>query len=286
MVLLLAGCGTSLPPFPPPTAQQPLVHEALAQRQHLPNEAYAIGPQDVLRITVFDHPDLSQEVTVASDGAFVYPLLGQVQAAGLSVRELEQYLRRRLEDGYLVNPQLSVAVTQYHSQHVYVFGAVRNPGVYPLGQGITLQELLSQAGGITPEAGWKALLVRASAEADGAGKPANDQENPAVLPVDLEQLFAGQVTQPIRVLSGDTLYVPPGAHIFVSGQVERPGRYRLERNTTILKAITLAGGFTRFAAQNRLRVKRIVDGEPREFRAQPDDYLQADDILIVPESIF
>jgi polysaccharide export outer membrane protein len=266
---------------------QPVLHEALAQRQHILNAAYAIGPDDVLRITVFDHADLSQEVTVAEDGAFVYPFLGQVHAAGLSVRELEQHLVRRLQDGYLVEPQVTVVVAQYRSQSVSVLGAVRQPGVYPLRHGITLQELLSQAGGITPEAAWYALLIRASEAPDGAKGSANGQAtNPDVPHIDLDQLFAGKLRQPIQMRGGDTLYVPLGASIFVSGQVQRPGRFRLERDMTVLKAITLAGGFARFAAEHRLRVRRSVAGEPQEFQAQLDDRLQPEDILIVPESVF
>ena len=128
-----AGVHQSLPPLPPPTAQ-PELSEVIAQRQQLPNSTYTFGPEDVLRITVYDHPDLSHEVTIAADGAFTYPLLGKFQAAGLTVQELEQRLTHRLADGYLVNPQLTVAVLQYRSHHVYVIGAVQKPGVYPTAQ--------------------------------------------------------------------------------------------------------------------------------------------------------
>jgi polysaccharide biosynthesis/export protein len=94
------------------------------------------------------------------------------------------------------------------------------------------------------------------------------------------------VLKPIGIASGDTIYVPTAGYVFVSGQVERPGQYRLERGTTVQRAITLAGGFTKFAATSRLRVKRSIAGKPQEFQAQLDDRLQAEDILIVPESVF
>jgi polysaccharide export outer membrane protein len=259
----------------------------IAQRQQLPNPTYTFGPEDVLRITVYDHPDLSHEVTIATDGAFTYPLVGKFQAAGLTVQELEQRLTQRLADGYLVNPQLTVTVLQYRSYHVYVIGAVQKPGVYPLHSGLTLLELISQAGGITTEAGWYALLVHATESTNGsADTPQTGQPPPLAVHIDLDKLFAGQLPQPLRIASGDTIYVPLRGYVFVSGEVERPGRYRLERDMTVHKAITLAGGFSRFAAEKRLRVKRAVDGESREFQAHLDDQLQAEDVLIIPESTF
>jgi polysaccharide export outer membrane protein len=192
-----------------------------------------------------------------------------------------------LADGYLVNPQLTVTVLQYKSYHVYVIGAVQKPGVYPLHSNLTLLELISQAGGITSEAGWYALLVHASGGTNGsAATPQTGQTNPTAVSIDLNKLFAGQLPQPLRIASGDTLYVPLVGYVFVHGQVERPGRYRLERDLTVHKAITLAGGFSKFAAEKRLRVKRAVDGEAREFQVHLDDPLQAEDVLIIPESIF
>ena len=286
IALFLAGCGAPLPPLPPPTAQLEL-SEVSMQRQQLPDSAYTLGPGDVLRITVYDHPDLSQEVTLTPDGSFPYPLLGSLQAAGLTAQELEQQLARKLADGYLVKPQLTVAVTHYRSRHVYVLGAVRTPGVYPLPHKATLLELISQAGGVVPEAGQYVLLVHPTEGSNStSGTAPTGQENTTTLHVDLEKLLAGQLPQPVSIASGDTIYVPPGGYFFVSGQVARPGRYRLERGMTVEKAVTLAGGFTRFASQNRLRVKRVVAGQQGEFQAQPNDPLEVEDVLIVPESIF
>jgi polysaccharide biosynthesis/export protein len=284
--LFLSGCAPTLPPLPPPAAQLEL-SAVIAQRQQLPNPAYTFGPEDVLRITVYDHPDLSHEVTIAADGAFTYPLLGKFQVAGLTIQELEQRLTQRLADGYLVNPQLTVVVLQYRSNHAYVIGAVQKPGVYPLHSNLTLLELISQAGGITTEAGWYAVLVHATQGTNGsADTPQTGQKNPVAVHIDLDKLFAGQLPQPLRIASGDTIYVPLVGYVFVSGEVLRPGRYRLERGLTVHKVITLAGGFSKFAAEKRLRVKRTVDGESREFQAHLDDHLQAEDVLIIPESTF
>jgi polysaccharide export outer membrane protein len=138
-----------------------------------------------------------------------------------------------------------------------------------------------------PEAGWYVLLVHPTEGANStSGTASTGQENATTLRIDLEKLLAGQLPQTVSIASGDTIYVPLGGYFFISGQVVRPGRYRLERDMTVEKAVTLAGGFTRFASQNRLRVKRVVAGQQGEFQAQPNDHLAVEDVLIVPESIF
>jgi polysaccharide export outer membrane protein len=104
--------------------------------------------------------------------------------------------------------------------------------------------------------------------------------------VDLAQLMAGELPHPVQVFSGDTIYIPRAAFYYVSGEVNRPGRYRLERDTTIAKAVTVAGGLTRFAAKSKLRVQRLIAGERKEFQGELNDILQSEDILVVPQSAF
>jgi polysaccharide export outer membrane protein len=258
------------------------------EQRQLPTLGYALGPGDVLRVSVYDNPDLSQEVTIGTDGAFSYPLIGRVQAAGLSVRQLESLLAKRFADGYLVSPQVGVTVTQHKSQQVYVMGAVSKPGPYALQRQTTLLEALSAAGGPTPEAGFEVILTHAAdkqALPAGASKAAAANGQPA-LRVSLEQLLAGGVPQRITLQDGDVVYVPAAAYVYLTGEIQHPGRYRLEKDTTIQKAVTLAGGFTKFAATKSMTVQRMVDGKRQEFQAGPDDLLQGEDIVVVRPSLF
>jgi polysaccharide export outer membrane protein len=284
-VVGLSGCA-SLPPLPPPTEPLPL-DELAAQRLQLPETVATLGPDDMLKVVVYDHPDLSVEVTIGADGTFAYPLLGTVQAGNLTVQQLEKHMIQRLAKDYLVNPQLTITVLQQRSRHVYVLGAVRQPGVYPLKYNATLLELISQAGGPTPEAGSHVVLVKGDpGDNGGSSPPRSATQDQNVVSIDLEKLLAGTIRQPVQVSSNDTIYVPKPSYVFVTGQVQRPGRYLLERDITARKAIILAGGLTQFAAKSRLQVRRMVNGEPHDFRADMDDPLQAEDVLIVPESVF
>jgi polysaccharide export outer membrane protein len=288
LVLGIGGCAASLPPLPAPAERPPLSGMGEEQRQ-VPTVEHTLGPGDVLRVSVYDNPDLSQEVTIEADGAFSYPLIGRVQAAGLPVRQLENLLAQRLADGYLVSPQVAVTVTQHKSQQVYVMGAVKAPGPYALQRQTTLLEALSAAGGPTPEAGFEVILTHAvdkQALSSGTSAGSAAANGQPVMRVSLEQLMAGGVPQPITLRDGDVIYVPEGAFVYVTGEIQRPGRVRLEKDTTIQKVVTLSGGFTKFAATKSMTVQRMVNGKRREFQAGPNDLLQAEDVVVVHPSLF
>jgi polysaccharide biosynthesis/export protein len=289
LVLLLGmtGCTASLPPLPAQTEPQPVA--GLVQEQRQTTTGYTFGEGDVLRVSVYDQPDLSQEVTIEADGSFHYPLIGRVQAANLGVQQLETLLTQRLADGYVVSPQVGVTVAQHKSQQVHVMGAVKAPGAYPLRRQSTMLEMLSAAGGPIPEAGSEVMLVRAK---DAQALSSDRLKTPAVsagqsaIRLPLDQLLAGGVPQRITLQDGDVIYVPAGAFVYVTGEIQHPGRYHLERDTTVFKAITLAGGFTKFAAKKTMKVQRVVNGQRQEFQASTDDLLQAEDVVMVPASLF
>jgi polysaccharide export outer membrane protein len=239
----------------------------------------------VLRITIYGHGDLPPEVVLSADGSFIYPFIGPVQAAGLTVPQLTAAMARRLAEGYLVDPQLTMAVTQYSSQQVYVLGAVKAPGVQMLKRHTTLLELIAAAGGPTPEAGAEVILARGQQQ-DEARSTGRSQSNTEAVRVNLEKLLAGEVPQRLEIERGDTIYIPKGAFFFIAGEVQKPGRYPLERDTTAAKALILAGGPNKFAAPKRATVQRFVDGQRLEYHADLNDVLQADDILVIPQSLF
>ena len=124
------------------------------------DKIYVIGPGDMLEIQVWDHEDLHRKVEVSQQGTFSFPLIGNVDARGLSLFELENSITQRLAGGYLVRPQVNISVLEYRSQRVFLFGEVKKPGTYVVKGGLQLVELLSQAGGLTENAGTKVTIVR------------------------------------------------------------------------------------------------------------------------------
>jgi polysaccharide export outer membrane protein len=244
---------------------------------------YRIGPQDVLNITVFGEQELSGKYTVEHDGTFTFPLVGRVKAGGVTIREFEQVLKKQLADGdYLKNPQLSIAIETYRSQRILVMGEVRSPGEYLLAGDMTLLAALARAGGTVPAASHEAIVVRASHRvADKA--TANDAE---IIRIDLADLQAGNMTLNITLQDGDTINVPKAQSVFVSGQVKAPGAYAVERGTTVLQVLSLAGGLTDRGADSRIRVQRMIKGRLKEIKAKLTDIVEPGDTIIVPQKFF
>ena len=114
-------------------------------------KGYLVGPEDVLNIVVWDHEDLTRKVQVSREGDFSYPLVGKVKADKLTVSQLEKEITRRLSGRYIVNPQVTVTVEEYH-RFFYIFGEVKNPGKYPLETELTVLKAITIAGGATEKA--------------------------------------------------------------------------------------------------------------------------------------
>src|SRR4051812_31724806 len=246
---------------------------------------YQIGPQDVLTIQVFDQADLGGKYTVETDGTFSFPLIGRVKAAGMTLRAFEGELKTPLAAGYFRTPQVPVGVEQYRSQRVFVMGEVRAPGPVPLTGGMTLIEALSRAGSTQPTASGEVAVVRAPHGARGPVMP--DQENGTeVFRSSIRALESGSLSQNIELRDGDTIFVPRAETAYVFGQVKNPGGYALQKDTTVLQALSLAGGVTENGAMNRVRIVRIVAGNKRELKVSLTDTVKPGDTIIVPERYF
>jgi polysaccharide biosynthesis/export protein len=218
---------------------------------------YTIGAPDVLSITVWGHSDLSHDYQVDAQGFVPFPLLGRVKASGLTVTELAARLTALLEKDYLVNPQVIVVVKEYLSKKINVVGEAERPGLFYLTGPTTVLQALSRAGGLTKAAGKQLIVARAPRNADGT--PAAGS---AMLRVDLDRLRAGDTAADIVLEDGDTLIVPrTQAAFFVLGEVNRPGTFPLDKATTVLDAVSIAGGFNERAAPGAMRIiRRLPDG--------------------------
>jgi polysaccharide export outer membrane protein len=247
---------------------------------------YVIGPQDVLSIQVFDQADLGGKYTVETDGTFSFPLIGRVKAAGMTLRGFETELRKKLADGYFKNPQVTVGVETYRSQRVFVMGEVRAPGPVPLTGGMTLIEALARAGSTMPTASGEVAIVRAPQGAKGPVMP-DEEKDVDVVRASIKDLESGAMSQNVELHDGDTIFVPRAESIYVFGQVKNPGAYALvQRDTTVLQALSLAGGVTENGAMNRVKVIRIVNRDKKELKVKLTDMVRPGDTVVVPERFF
>jgi polysaccharide export outer membrane protein len=248
---------------------------------------YTIGARDVLTITVFGEPDVSGRYTVDSAGTLDFRWIGRIRAEGLTLRQLEDLLVKRLKEGYLVDPQVSVDVEQYRSQSVYVMGEVRTPGAVSITGEMRLLDVLGKAGSLTPAAGSMITITRPRGprSVDGPMLPGSSADV-EVIHVNVKDLHSGVSGQEITLRDGDTIYVPKAATFYVTGYVRTPGPYTLDADTTVLQALSLAGGVNERGAGNRVRITRIVNGKTVEIRPKLTDLVQPGDTIYVPQRYF
>lgn len=255
---------------------------------------YLVGAQDVLIITSYDQPDLTGKFTVETDGTFTYPYIGRVRVGGITLRDVEAVLKKTLVNrGFFMNPDLTVSVDQYRSQKIYVVGEVRTPGAYTLSGDIRLVEALALAGSTLPTASGEVVIVQASDESvvidpqTGALPNPLDADTEKLMRVDLRELENGDRSHNVRLGNGDTIFVLRAESVYVFGQVKNPGAYSMrEKRTTVLQALSLAGGLTDRGATGRFQIVRIVDGKKREIKAQLTDFVEPRDTIIVPQRFF
>ena len=157
---------------------------------------YALGPADIIHVSVWKNADLSQTVTVGPDGFVSLPLLGDVHVAGLTTKQLSSSLSAKLSS-YVVSAQVTVSVVEIRSRQIFVTGQVGKPGAYSLIVPITVLQVIAQAGGLTTFADRKKILIL---------RPSNSQVER--LRFNYTSAINGDARQNINLQPGDTVIVP------------------------------------------------------------------------------
>jgi polysaccharide export outer membrane protein len=275
-------------------------------------DEYEIGAGDVLHVTVLGQSEMTGDFAVDPEGLLTLPVLGKVKASQMSTRELERKLTTLLADGYLKRPQVTVTVHEYRSQKVFVTGEVQRPGPYALKADRSLLALLGEIGPMSPNAGHEVVVVRpppgaagpvfpltTASPPPGGDSPGSQDALPSLTPgstleipgadvfhISLQELQSGNPERNILLQAGDTVYVPRAAQIYVTGSVVHPGPYRFQEGTTLLQALTVAGGVTERGSTKRVKVIRTVGGKKQEVKVQMSDLVQPEDTIVVPERFF
>lgn len=262
--------------------------KASAMAQPQSPYSYTVAPQDILRITVWNHPELNnpsgvlndlQGRVVNNDGNFFYPYAGQVKAAGRTVREIRDELAKKLSE-VLVEPQVDVSVLTYRGKRAFVMGQVEKPGVVPITDvPLTITDLVSQGGGLKPEADLRsATLMR----------------NGKSIPIDLYALYyQGDISQNLRLQNGDILTITENRYnkVFVLGEVTKPQSLVMPRGRlSLAEAVSDSGGFNPLSSNaGQLYVIRSgPNGRPQIWHlnaAAPDALVLADRFDLEPRDI-
>jgi len=253
---------------------------------------YKVQPTDVLSITVRDQPDLTTKTRISDEGYLSFPLLGKVDVKDLTVQEIEEKLKRRLEIDYLVNAQVLVFIEQYHPKQVSVMGEVAKPGKFdmPDEKKLTATGAIVMGGGFTVDAdiaNTKILRLK-----DGREE---------LIKVNMKDITQkGEKEKDIVLEPDDIIVVPKGFwKISVVGEVVKPGRYDMskERQLTVMEALAMAGGFTKDANLADTKILRSKQGQKEVIQININDImmrgdkeknvtLEPEDIIIIPKGFW
>jgi polysaccharide export outer membrane protein len=250
------------PPLPEPAAAAPA--------------RYMIGAQDLVKITVFDEPDLTNSYRVDGDGFITFPYIGRVAARGLTLVELQERIRGLLAAGFIRNPQVRAEIGEFKSQSVLVSGEVRQPGKVTMTGTMTLLEALASAGSTT---------ASASSELTVAHPKKPGETGSEVVRINWKDLQLGKGTD-VVLQDGDIINVPKAQSFFITGQVRNGGPYVLEPGTTIQQAIAMAGGLTERGSDRGITVTRIVNGKSTDVKVTMEDRVQPNDTITVRPRFF
>lgn len=238
---------------------------------------YLLGPGDTVKVTIYEHPDLTTVSRVSGSGTIALPLLGEVPVAGLTTKAAEARLAEYLKMKQLVSrPRVTLNIEQYGSQWVSVLGEVNKAGKYAVEGRSTVIDMVAIAGGLNSNASDTLTVIKNS-----PGKISRHKIN-------LLELFeSGDMKKNAEVTNGDIIFVPRMSVFYIYGEVQHPGSYRLEKGMTVMQALSVGGGLTVRGTEKGLRIKRRNhNGETETLQVNLVDALQDNDVVYVDESMF
>lgn len=264
------------------------VDEQVAELERLEEESNytpTLGRGDVIDIAVYDEPDLTIEgIPIRPDGKVSFPLVGDLQAEGLTVSELNQSLTEGLEK-YILSPKVSIIVQEFNSQRYTIFGEVVTPGIYPLTTDISITAALASAGGLN-KGNFRATTVELADLSH-----AFIARDGKVLPVNFTRLIRqGDLRYDISLQSGDYIYIPSGLskEVYILGEVENAMLFAYREDMPMSRTLAQAEGFTPDADLKRIHIIRgslynptviminfeeVLKGNAREVALEPGDII-------------
>lgn len=270
------------------------------QQESDERSTYVLGPGDQILVRVLDMEEMSKEAfQIDMRGNINLPMVGRIQAKGMTVEQLEEAIAARLKS-YIKQPDVSVTLHEMRSQPVSVLGSVRNPGVHQLQGQKSLLEVLSLAGGLQPEAGYSVRIARRKewGPIPLPGARLDESGQYWVAEVGVKEIMEARSPEKnIPVKPQDVVTVPKGQMVYVMGAVKKSGGFVLgeKEKTTVLEALSMAEGCDNFAKRSGAKILRKTDNPDKRLEIaldlskildgkQRDVLMEQDDILFVPIS--
>jgi polysaccharide export outer membrane protein len=250
----------------------------LSLAQPVDTSEYILGAGDLIKVSVYQVPDLSAEVRISETGQITFPLVGNVTVAGSTVTGAQEKIAKALRDGgYVLKPQVIVSILQVKSNQVSILGQIGKPGRYPIETATTkVSEIIALAGGILPTGSDVVTLV------------GTRNEKAVRLEIDVPAILQfGKSELDVNVVNGDIIYVAVAPTAYMYGEVQRPGVFPLTRGMSVLQALAQAGGLTPKGTERGMRVhRRDAKGVVQVLDIKMSDLVESGDVIYVRESVF
>lgn len=218
-------------------------------------DVYILGAGDTIAISVFGQEELSIETLLSNSSKINYPFLGEIDATGMSTEQLSRHIEAGLKGDYLVNPDVYVHVLAYRS--FYILGEVKIPGGYPFQPGITINQAVRLAGGLTDLASLESIFII----------EVNNSDN------------RKQASLAYKLSAGDTITIEKEEkQFYILGEIKKPGSYPFHVGITVHNAIALAGGLTDSASTDQIFFYAEED-QLNKQRILLDQFIQIGDTI-------
>jgi len=242
-------------------------------------ESLKLGAGDVVDVFVAGSPDLSSQLQVTLDGSVNMPLIGKVQLSNKTSAQAEQSIEQALKTGgFLRRPEVKLSIVKSVKNEVTILGVVPNPGKYPIGgSNENVIDLIALAGGIGPMN--QVVLIRK--KGTGLVRYELDIEN-LLLQANIENFES----EDVKLVQGDIVYVKQAPLYYTYGEMSGVSSFKLKKDLTLTQAIAIAGGVTKIADEDGIKIKRKFGNYYKLISINFDDFIQKDDIIVVDESLF
>ncbi len=252
--------------------------DAVGEQENIAPQAYLIGPNDVIAISVFRQPDLNVQLRVASDQSVLIPIVGKVHVGGNSEQVAAKIVEKALQEGGVVkNPAVAVQVAQFNSQKVSVLGFVARPGSYTLDRATRLSSILAQAGGSTISGADELLFTDYDPQSGAVQRHL----------VKIDELLGGSNSPQDRYIGdGDIIFVPEAKYFYIYGEVRNPGRYRVQQGLTLEQGLAIAGGTTELGSRKGVKRRETEKDKAKLRGVDLSEVIKVGDVFYVPQRLF
>lgn len=232
-------------------------------------DGYALGPGDVIEVSLLGREDYRSRVQVQTDGTIELPYLNSLSVANKTVLKLREEIAGKLKSGgFFTSPLVSITVATYASRYVVVLGEVTSPGVVPIDRAYHASEILARVGGVKPSAA-EILTIR---------RPNGQQ-----LQLPIEKIAVGSTADDPIVEPGDKIYVAAAPTFYIYGQVKAPGTFKIAPGMTLRMALAQGGGLSERGSEKRIKIfrtgKQVTD-------MGLDGQIQSGDVIVAGERFF